>query len=137
MRVIKSDNKKIAVKFDAKDIKDGLLFFSEESDFIQVGSWKYNKNKKLSAHTHNFLTRKVERTQEFMYVVKGRVRAFIYDENEKLLEDITLGPHEGLILFSGGHGYEILDDDTTVIEVKNGPYMGAELERRRFGKDQG
>jgi hypothetical protein len=37
-----------------------------------------------------------------------------------------------LILLQGGHGYEILEDGTQVLEVKNGPYIGADLDRRRF-----
>jgi len=39
---------------------------------------------------------------------------------------------ETLILLKGGHGYEILEDGTRVLEVKNGPYPGAEVDRRRL-----
>ena len=37
-----------------------------------------------------------------------------------------------LILLTGGHGYEILTEGTQVLEVKNGPYVGAEADRRRL-----
>lgn len=132
MHTILKEDKKIALKFGLQDIKGGLTFFSEDNDFVQVGTWRYEKGKNLLAHIHNFVEKEVNRTQEFIYVVKGAVKAFIYDEDEFLLEDILLHSNEGLILFSGGHGYEILEDDTIVIEVKNGPYVGAELDRRRI-----
>jgi hypothetical protein len=35
-------------------------------------------------------------------------------------------------LLRGGHGYEILEDGTQVLEVKNGPYLGPDVDRRRL-----
>jgi hypothetical protein len=37
-----------------------------------------------------------------------------------------------IILLNGGHGYEILSDNTKVLEVKNGPYVGADKDRERL-----
>jgi hypothetical protein len=132
MHLVKKENKKIALKFGMTDIKEGLSFFSENNDFIQVGAWRYEQGKNLLTHIHNFVKREINRTQEFILVVKGSVKASIYDDDENFIEDTVLNENEGLILFSGGHGYEILEDDTVVIEVKNGPYVGAELDRRRL-----
>ncbi len=132
METIKFKNQKIALKFSAEDLKEGLSFFSEDKDFIQVGGWRYKKGKKLLAHTHTIVQKKTNRTQEFIFVVHGRLKAFIYNEDSKLLDSTILNVNEGLILFSGGHGYEILEDGTLVIETKNGPYVGADLDRRRI-----
>ena len=30
-------------------------------------------------------------------------------------------------MLSGGHGYEVLEDDTKVLEIKNGPYYTCNL----------
>lgn len=35
-------------------------------------------------------------------------------------------------MMNGGYGYRILEDNTKVIEIKNGPYLGAEKDRRRL-----
>jgi len=134
MYAIKKEGKKIAFKFELKDIKGGLTFFSEDNDFVQVGAWRYDKGKQLLAHIHNFVRREIDRTQEFIFVVKGSIKASIYDDNENPVKDLILNSNEGLILLSGGHGYEIMENDTVVIEVKNGPYIGAELDRRRLEK---
>ncbi len=40
--------------------KDGLSFFSQDDEFIQVGSWKYGKGKELLAHIHNKVKRKID-----------------------------------------------------------------------------
>ena len=134
MQLIERDGQKYAIKITCEDIKEGPTFFSKDNDFLQVGGWRYEKGWKLKAHNHNNIDRNINRTQEFLFVTKGALKARIYDEKDFPLDELVIRKGEGLILFSGGHGYDILEDDTTVIEVKNGPYVGAELDRRRLEK---
>jgi hypothetical protein len=136
MRIIKKEGRKIALKFGLEDLGEGLSFLTEEQDLIQVGGWRYGAGKRLPAHVHNPVKREAGRTQELIYVVKGRVRAYVYDEDERLMEEVLLNPEEGMILFAGGHGYEVAQDGTVVLEMKNGPYVGAELDRRRLREGQ-
>ena len=51
---------------------------------------------------------------------------------ETKIETLIVKQGELLILLESGHGYSILEEDTTVLEVKNGPYLGAEIDRRRI-----
>jgi hypothetical protein len=132
MRTISANGTKMALFFTMADIGQGLSFFSEERDFLQVGAWRYEAGKELATHNHNTVERAIDRTQEFLFVVQGKAKAFIHDENDQIIDTLELNAHEGLILFAGGHGYEIMTDDTVVIETKNGPYPGAEADRRRF-----
>ena len=32
----------------------------------------------------------------------------------------------------GGHGYEILEDDTQIIESKNGPFISVDKDKKKF-----
>ncbi len=114
---------------------DNLSFFSQDEEYIQAGSWNYNKGKKLLAHTHNEVERSVLFTQEVIYVKSGSLQAYIYDDNSILVEEITAYADDVLIMLSGGHGYEILEDNTKVLEIKNGPYLGAEIDRDRLNLD--
>jgi len=132
MELIQSDNKKLCLIFGLNDITNNISFFSENEDFIQVGAWQYNKDKKLLPHNHNKLLRTVNKTQEFLYISSGSIKAYIYDDSDKLIKTFVLKVNEGLILFSGGHGFDVLEDNTKVIEVKNGPYLGAVEDRRRL-----
>lgn len=112
--------------------KDGLGFFSNDQDFIQVGAWGYDSGKVLKAHIHNPVTRAVHWTQEVLYVRAGKIRASVFDTAERRIAELVGAEGDILVLLRGGHGYEILEDGTQVLEVKNGPYVGAELDRRRF-----
>jgi hypothetical protein len=111
---------------------DGLNFFSNDSDFQQVGTWGYSEGKKLLAHTHNKVDRNVSWTQEVLYIRSGSIRASIFDTNGCIVTELIASEGDILILLAGGHGYEILENNTKVLEVKNGPYLGAEVDRVRL-----
>lgn len=111
---------------------DGLQFFSKEEEYEQVGTWNYEQGKILLAHTHNELTREVLWTQEVLYIHSGKIKAIIYSTLNEQVSELTINAGDILILLRGGHGYEILEDGTRVLEIKNGPYMGAEQDRRRI-----
>lgn len=133
MREIKKNGVVLARHITPQDIKPGLNFFSEDADFIQVGVWgHYEKGKELKAHIHNTVERTANRTCEALYVITGALEAVIYDMDEVPVEKLEVKQGEILVLLESGHGYFIKEDDTTVLEIKNGPYLGAESDRRRI-----
>ena len=85
----------------------------------------------MLGHYHNKVPR-VEITGEVLVVMTGSIRATLYDDNNGQICQLKVASGDVLILLSGGHGYEILEDDTHVLEIKNGPYLGAEIDRTRF-----
>ena len=112
--------------------QDGLNFFSQEGDFIQVGVWGYGAGKELKAHIHNEVKREVLWTQEVLFVRSGKLRARIYNTQEELIKQLEVQAGDVIILLRGGHGYDILEEGPQVLEIKNGPYVGADLDRRRL-----
>lgn len=122
----------LAIVIRDTDWENGLNFVSADDDYQQVGIWGYNKGQKLAPHIHLTQPRQVLRTQEVVFVKEGRVRADIYTEKEQFLRSVELKSGNTIILLKGGHGYEILEDNTRVLEVKNGPYIGAERDRKRI-----
>lgn len=112
--------------------EEGLNFVSSDEDYQQVGIWGYDKGKKLAPHIHLIVPREVLRTQEVVFVKEGRIRADIYTEKEEFLKSVELVRGDFIVLLNGGHGYEILEDNTRVLEVKNGPYVGANKDRKRI-----
>lgn len=111
---------------------DGLKFFSPDGDYQQVGTWGYGAGKTLQAHSHNEVTRSVLWTQEVLYIRAGRVLAEVYDTADQKVAELEAGAGDLLVLLRGGHGYRILEDGTQVLEIKNGPYVGADADRRRL-----
>lgn len=130
-REIRSGDLVLAV-YVPGDWRDGLQFYSREGDFVQVGTWRYAAGQMLKAHKHNRVNRSITHTQEVVFIRKGALRATVYDPEGKAVEQILLREGDTLVLLNGGHGYEILDNDTQVLEVKNGPYPGAEADRTRL-----
>ena len=112
--------------------RDGLNFFSPDGDFIQVGTWGYGTGKELKAHIHNEVRREVLWTQEVLFVRKGQLRANIFDTKQNKVAELNVQAGDIIILLRGGHGYDILEDGTQVLEIKNGPYVGADADRRRL-----
>lgn len=129
---IRHGDKLLARYVPAGAWQPGLSFFTEDQHFIQVGSWNYASGKALQAHVHNRVDRQVERTQEVVYVRKGRLLASVYASDGTLVREVTVAEGDTIILFDGGHGYRILEDGTEVLEVKNGPYPGADADRTRI-----
>lgn len=112
--------------------RDGLNFYSSDDDFIQVGIWGYDDGRHLKAHIHNEVSREVLWTQEVLYVRSGKIRANVFDTAEQKVAELIVDEGDIVILLRGGHGYDILADGTQVLEIKNGPYVGPDLDRRRF-----
>ena len=52
--------------------------------------------------------------------------------DETPVETLQVRQGEILVLLESGHGYFIKEEDTNVLEIKNGPYLGAEIDRRRI-----
>ena len=130
---IKEGEVVLARHVPAEDLwTEGLNFFSADEEYIQVGSWCYDEGKELLAHTHNRVERSVLWTQEVLYIKKGSIKADIYNAAGEKVKEVVAKDGDVLILLLGGHGYQILESGTQVLEVKNGPYVGADKDRRRL-----
>lgn len=128
-----SDNAMVlAMVVKSADWEKGLNFISRAEDFEQVGFWGYDKGRQLAAHIHLPAERMVAKTQEVIFVKQGRVRADVFNEHGVLVASHELQAGDTAIFLNGGHGYEILENETQILEVKNGPYVGQEKDRKRI-----
>lgn len=132
IKVVEQAGQLLAKLIPSEDWKEGLSFYSDDNDYIQVGTWGYEGGKELLAHIHNEVERTILRTQEVLYIRKGKIEAKIYDLSGNLIEILTANEGDTVILLNSGHGYRILQDGTQVLEIKNGPYLGAEIDRKRI-----
>jgi len=111
----------------------GLSFLSDEGDPIQVGVWNHSVGTILQPHIHNIYEKVTNRTCEVLIVSTGSIHVDIYGYSESLVTEFTLSSGDILICLAGGHGYKILEEETVVFEIKNGPYPGPEIDRTRIG----
>ncbi|MDO9580190.1 MAG: hypothetical protein Q7J06_06425 [Bacteroidales bacterium] len=132
METIKHKDQILSIIYRDDDWTEGLNFITPNELFVQVGSWWYPKGKKLDSHIHNDFTREAMRTQEMTYVKKGSMRVLLYDENQAYLQDFILFEGDLAVFAYGGHGYEILEDNTKIIEAKNGPFIDVNTDKTKF-----
>ena len=69
---------------------------------------------------------------ELIFVLSGGLKVSLYTELDEILSEFTILVGDVLICLAGGHGYEVLEDGTKILEIKNGPYFGTEVDRRRI-----
>ena len=132
MKIVKHNGKIISLIYREDDWVKGLNFVTPDDMFIQVGSWWYDEGKKLDKHVHNDFDRQAKRTQECVFVKRGSMEVTLYTDELDRLESFTLNQGDLAVFAYGGHGYEILEDDTQIIETKNGPFLSVEIDKTKF-----
>lgn len=132
METIRDGDKTLVIIQRDGDWEPGLTFLTPDSAFAQAGCWHYDRGTRLASHIHKHCERTASRTQEVVYVRRGRVRASIYDEDKQPLTEVDLLEGDTAVFLAGGHGYEIMEDGTQVLEVKNGPFVGVERDKEKF-----
>ena len=68
--------------------------------------------------------------QESWVVIKGSVKAILYDLDDTIIAEELLEPGDISITLRGGHNYYCMTDDTLVYEYKTGPYYGQEKDKQ-------
>jgi uncharacterized protein with PhoU and TrkA domain len=91
----------------------------------QVGFVVYPKGGQVHRHTHRALKRNLTGTSEVVLVREGRCEVDLYSEDQEFVATRELKAGDILILVGGGHGFRMLED-TVLIEVKQGPYIGVD-----------
>ena len=132
MEVIKHSGRTSCIVYRDEDWEKGLHFITPNDLFIQAGTWWYDEGKELQRHIHNDFDRTATRTQECIYVRKGSLRVDLYTEKKEKIQDLVLYQGDLAIFGYGGHGYFILEDNTQVIETKNGPFIDVETDKTKF-----
>ena len=130
VKKIVDNNKEYAIIVDGNNAPEGLKFYTDNDKFVQVATWKYNKDHETKPHSHKLFERASNITQEFVYIKKGSLEVTLYNGKEKIIATEILKQGMCILIFHGGHKYRILEDDTEVFEVKNGPYPGIEKDKK-------
>ena len=110
--------------------KPGVNFITSNEASLQLGFINHPANKKIKAHIHIPTTRNLYFTHEVLIIKRGRLRIDFYDDQKNYLESRILETGDVILLESGGHGFETLEE-IEIIEVKQGPYA-SEADKDRF-----
>ncbi|MDQ0967607.1 mannose-6-phosphate isomerase-like protein (cupin superfamily) [Flavobacterium sp. W4I14] len=115
----------LAIIIKAHYKKEGIEFFTPSDFSQQLGYMNRPKGYIIDPHVHNLVERKVTLTQEVLYVKSGKIRVDFYNDEQTYLESRIIETGDVILLASGGHGFEILEN-AEMIEIKQGPYCEEE-----------
>lgn len=110
--------------------EEGIHFLTPGEYSQQLAYMHHPQGKIIDAHVHNEVHRDIRFTQEVLVLKKGKLRVDFYDAQKKYLESRILFKGDIILLVSGGHGFEVLEE-VEMVEIKQGPYVG-ENDKVRF-----
>lgn len=113
----------IALIVRAEFDEPGVHFLTPPSFAQQVAVMRHPVGKRIAPHVHNLVPRQVLYTQEVLWIRKGRVRVTLYSAQRSRIRTVDLVTGDLILLCGGGHAFEMLEE-TTMIEIKQGPYAG-------------
>lgn len=106
-------------EFDAKS----STFISPEDLYMQVSIFKRESGFVEDPHYHKKILRKVDRVEQFMYLLEGTLKINFYRNDKTLFVSKIVKKGEALLIIKGIHGLEIVKT-VKAISVKQGPFLG-------------
>lgn len=131
MPILIKDKEVVLAIIIENDFKTEGVHFCTPNEYSQQMAYMHHAaGKIIEPHVHNIVERKVHYTQEVLFIKSGRLRVDFFNEEQVYLESYTLNAGDVIMLASGGHGFEVLEE-LEMFEVKQGPYAG-EKDKTRF-----
>jgi mannose-6-phosphate isomerase-like protein (cupin superfamily) len=130
LETVRDGNVVLAIILRRDFRRDGIEFFTPPDFSQQLAYMKRPPGYVIAPHVHNSVRREVHLTSEVLFVRSGRVRVDFYSDARKFLSSSVLEAGDVILLASGGHGFEMLEE-CEMVEVKQGPYAG-DTDKTRF-----
>lgn len=113
---------------------NNLEFVTDENNPLQVGFHNKPGGVSLTPHIHISNTKVIDKIQEVLYIISGKVEATFYTIDGDTIDKVILEAGDTLVQISMGHGFDILEP-SKIFEVKQGPYPGTQHAKIYF-KDE-
>jgi hypothetical protein len=114
----------LALVMRAVPAPPGAQFVTPPDAGLQVGVLTHAEGTNIPRHVHRQIERQVSGTSEVLIVRSGSCELDVFDD-EELIATTQLSPGDVMVLLAGGHALRMLED-TVLVEVKQGPYLGVE-----------
>ena len=118
------------------EITNKRVDLTPAEEFLQVSCFAMHKGKTFKAHKHREQKKVATITQESFVVMKGKIKAIVYDFDDTIIASPTINTGDCVITLYGGHNYLGLEDDTIIYEHKTGPYYGVEKDKEFIGDNK-
>lgn len=102
---------------------------SESQEILQTSIVLLKKGRLVEPHFHNSTKRTTIGTQEVWIVQKGKAIVKIFDLDNSVRSQYRIKKGTIVFLLRGGHSISKITNNLLLIEVKNGPYWGSEVDK--------
>ena len=124
----KSEPEKLLhVIIDTNEPFENRADLTSAEQWLQVSILNLAKGRKVNPHIHNprepVASSAPGVTQECWIVLRGEIKASLFDLDRNLLHEQKMPQGHVLVTFYGGHSLES-ENGALMVECKNGPYLG-------------
>lgn len=102
---------------------------TDNEALLQVSAINFKKFQEVKKHKHLPLRRETIGTSEIWLVTKGKFKITLFDTDNSKIREFTLGVGDLVVFFDGGHSLTAMSKNARILEFKNGPYKGADLDK--------
>jgi hypothetical protein len=121
------DQKLLVSVLDTRTMDAGRTDSADKHEILQVSAMSLKQGRRVNPHKHLPTLRSTAGTQECWVVFSGLVEVQLFDIDDRVVDTFVLEAGECMTTYRGGHTLEVLDD-AVIVEIKNGPYYGAQLD---------
>jgi len=115
----------MAIIIRASDKIEGIAFFSAVQSPQQIGQMSRPAGFQVKPHRHNKVPREIFQTQEVLLIRSGKCVITLFNDDNSELQKIELESGDVIQLCRGGHSLRVIEN-CDIVEIKQGPYLGAE-----------
>jgi hypothetical protein len=123
VEVIKHGEVTIAMVIRSGYMPGKTEFLTPHTFTQQVGFIAYPAGGETVPHVHKQKERLITDTSECLFVRKGRVEISLFGTEKEAVAVRELLEGDIVLLVAGGHGLRYCED-TVLMEIKQGPYLG-------------
>jgi hypothetical protein len=102
---------------------------TQNDALLQVSAINFARFQEVKKHKHLPLHRETVGTSEIWLVTKGKFLITVFDTDDSKLGEFKIGKGELVVFFGGGHSLTAKSNGARILEIKNGPYKGADLDK--------
>jgi hypothetical protein len=107
---------------------DHTTFFSPAESSFQFGLLAHGAGFDEAPHYHKAVSRTIDDLQQMFVMQRGAVVIELFSDDGDLLRAVELRAGDAIVLIHGVHALTVLED-FQAISVKQGPFLGNELDK--------
>ena len=131
IEVIEHKGMRYAEVLRAKATVTTTRFFSPAESSMQFGLLAHGAGFVEPAHVHHPVKREIRDLQQMFVVQRGVVAVDFFDAEGKKISEVVLRSGDAILLVDGAHSVRVLED-MQCVSVKQGPFLGAEMDKKEI-----